>query len=212
MVCFLSIPPSNFNVVHSPIFASTAAPALWPCCQVLPPAPPGHQPPTWDTRSCRSCSKARRVRCTELALGLGSGGAVRRGSRLRFSSICPWSSRASLKNLCSSREAASSWARVPISSSSSAQASFSPSFHSAMVAAAVWPHSISSSTIWFTAASRSRPAVPVSLANSENFSCSTCHQGVGGGCQHGQSAVDTSPLQPTLLWQNNTNGDHQNEI
>lgn len=79
----------------------------------------------------------------------------------------------SVKNLCSWCDAASICLRVSISSRRSAHDSFSPSFHSAMVAASEWPQSIISFTILFICSMRCRPMLLVSEANLVNVSWST---------------------------------------
>lgn len=79
----------------------------------------------------------------------------------------------SVKNLCSWCDAASICLRVSISSRRSAHDSFSPSFHSAMVAASEWPQSIISFTILFTCSMRCWPMLLVSEANLVNRSWST---------------------------------------
>ncbi len=87
-----------------------------------------------------------------------------------FSRMSPRASRASWWKRCSSYEAPSICVRVSMSSSRSAQASLSPSFHSATLAFSGWPDSISSSAWVFTASTRSWPIVLVSRANSRNLS------------------------------------------
>lgn len=79
----------------------------------------------------------------------------------------------SVKNLCSCCDAANICLRVSISSKRSAHDSFRPSFHSAMVAASVWPQSIISFTILLTCSKRCWPMLLVSEANLVNLSCST---------------------------------------
>ncbi|KAH3857009.1 hypothetical protein DPMN_099606 [Dreissena polymorpha] len=81
----------------------------------------------------------------------------------------------SLKNLCLSQEACSSWCLVSISSSRSSQRSFNRSFHSAMVAESEWCRAIRLSQVWLAAATRSVPMDSVSSANSWNLSFSNCN-------------------------------------
>lgn len=86
---------------------------------------------------------------------------------------CDHTSLQSVKNLCSWCDAASICLRVSISSSRSAHDSFSPSFHSAIVAASEWPQSIISFTILFTCSMRCWPMLLVSDANLVNLSWRT---------------------------------------
>ncbi|TNN76699.1 hypothetical protein EYF80_013151 [Liparis tanakae] len=79
----------------------------------------------------------------------------------------------SVKNLCSWCDATSICLRVSISSRRSAHDSFSPSFHSAMVAASEWPQSIISFTILFTCSMRCWPTLLVSEANLSQYCCSS---------------------------------------
>lgn len=87
--------------------------------------------------------------------------------------VCLHTSWQSVKNLCNWYEAASICALVSISSRRSAQDSFSPSFHSAMVAASVWLQSIISFTILLTESICFWPTARVSEENWVKLPCRT---------------------------------------